>query len=178
MQDLSLHILDIAENSINASAKNIDIRIVEDTKKDMLTIEIIDDGKGMNSEFKDKVIDPFTTTRTTRKVGLGIPLLKAASEIAGGRLTIESAPGTGTIVTATFQLSHIDRKPVGSMADTILTLAAGNPEINIRYIHKRNGKEFVFDTKNFLKNSNGSSKNISQALSEMKKYLKENSKIK
>ena len=177
MQDLSLHILDIAENSINADAKNIVIRIVEDSKKDALIIEIIDDGKGMNPEFKEKVIDPFVTTRTTRRVGLGLPLLKAAAELANGKLTIESAPGTGTIVTATFQLSHIDRKPIGNMADTILTLAVGNPDVNLRYVRKHDGREFIFDTKSFLKNLNGSRKNFTAALSEMKNYLKENSEI-
>jgi len=176
MQDLSLHILDIAENSINADAKNIVIRIAEDSKRDVLIIEIIDDGKGMNPEYKEKVTDPFVTTRTTRRVGLGLPLLKAAAETANGKLTIESAPGTGTIVTATFQLSHIDRKPIGNMAETIITLAAGNPEVNLRYVRKRDSKEFIFDTKHFMKNLNGSRKNFTAALSEMRNYLKENSK--
>ncbi len=146
MEDLSLHILDIAENSIAAGAKNIGIIILEDTKKDILKIEIIDDGKGMDPETKNKATDPFYTSRTTRKVGLGLPMLKEAAEAANGKVEINSQPGSGTKVTATFQLSHIDIKPIGNMSETLVALIAGNPNTEITYIEKMNNKKFIFDS--------------------------------
>lgn len=143
MEDLSLHILDIAENSITAGAKNIEIKILEDTKKNFLRIEIIDDGKGMTEEQIQKAIDPFFTSRTTRRVGLGLPLLKQAAAAANGSMEIKSTVGKGTHVSATFQLSHIDLQPMGNIADTIMAIVASSPDINIKYVHKRNGKQFV-----------------------------------
>jgi anti-sigma regulatory factor (Ser/Thr protein kinase) len=174
---ISLHILDIAENSINAGAKNITIKIIEEKKKNLLTVEISDDGKGMDKEFIEKVISPFVTTRTTRKVGLGVPLLKAAAEIANGKLVIDSSPGKGTKITAAFQLDHVDRKPIGSMTQTILALAASNPEIHIKYIRKQNGKKFIFDTGIFCKMTDENNLDVSKRLLNIKKYLKENSII-
>lgn len=177
MRDLSLHILDIAENSINADARNIEIMITEDAGKDLLTVKIIDDGKGMASEMKDTVTNPFVTTRTTRKVGLGLPLLKAAAEMANGKLTIESDIDKGTKVTATFQLSHVDRKPLGNMSETILTLVAGNPEVNIRFKHRKDKSEFTLDTAKFRKRINSSGQNFRETLMEIKKYLSQYNKI-
>ena len=177
MRDISLHILDIAENSINAGAKNISIKITEEKKKNLLTVEISDDGKGMDKEFSENAGSPFVTTRTTRKVGLGLPLLKAAAEIANGKLIIKSAPGKGTRITAEFQLDHVDRKPVGSMAQTILALAANNPETNIKYIRKQNGKKFMFNSGIFSKTTKKNNINVSERLLNIKKYLKENSII-
>jgi anti-sigma regulatory factor (Ser/Thr protein kinase) len=147
MRDISLHILDIAENSINAEAKNIEINIIEDTSKDLLTVEVADDGKGIKSEMKEKVTDPFVTSRTTRNIGLGIPLLKAAAEAANGKLTIKSGAGKGTRVTATFQLNHIDRKPLGNLKETLKILIVSNPELNIKYVHKKDNQLSVIDTK-------------------------------
>lgn len=147
MEDLSLHILDIAENSIVAGAKNIEIIVIEDTLKDTLSIEIKDDGKGMNEEVVKNVTDPFYTSRTTRKVGLGLPMLKEAAEAANGKVEINSQPGSGTKVTASFQLSHIDRKPIGNMAETLAAIIAGNPNIDVRYVEKKENEEFIFDTK-------------------------------
>lgn len=164
-----MHILDIAENSVKAGAKNIEIIIEEDKKKDMLTVEISDDGEGMDSVMAEKSTDPFVTTRTTRKVGMGLPLFKTSVEQAEGTLTVDSFPGKGTKVKATFKLSHIDRKPLGNMANTILALVMFNSEVNIKYIHNLNGKEFTFDTKNFSNNGNSTGKILS-----IKKYLKEN----
>jgi anti-sigma regulatory factor (Ser/Thr protein kinase) len=169
MRDISLHILDIAENSVKAGAKNIEIIIEEDGKKDMLTVEITDDGGGMEPAMAEKVTDPFVTTRTTRKVGLGLPLLKTSVEQAEGTLTVDSVLGKGTKVKAIFKLSHIDRKPLGNMTDTILALVMFNTEVNIKYIHRYNGKEFAFDTKNFNDNGNSTNKILS-----IKKYLLEN----
>ena len=177
MRDISLHILDIAENSINAGAKNISIKIIDEKKKNLLTVEISDDGKGMNKEFAENAGSPFVTTRTTRKIGLGLSLLKAAAEIANGKLVISSSTGKGTKITAIFQLDHVDRKPIGSMAQTILALAANNPETNIKYIRKQNGKKFVFDSGIFGKTTDENDFEISTRLLDIKKYLKENSII-
>jgi signal transduction histidine kinase len=177
VRDISLHILDIAENSINAGAKNISIKIIEEKEKNLLTVEISDDGKGMDKEFVENVSSPFVTTRTTRKVGLGLPLLKAAAEISNGMLVIDSSPGKGTKITAEFQLDHVDRKPIGSMAQTILALAANNPEINIKYLRKQNGKKFIFDSGIFAKMTKENNIDVSKRLLNIKKYLKENSII-
>jgi hypothetical protein len=151
MQDFSLHILDIAENSIGAGAKLIEIKIVEDIKKDVLTIEIKDDGKGMNKEMLSKVLDPFVTTRTTRRVGLGLSLFAQAARDCNGEVHIESELNKGTRLVGTFQLSHIDLKPWGSMVDTLITLIVGNPEIDFFYQHQKNSFEYTLETGMFKK---------------------------
>ncbi|MDZ7303536.1 MAG: ATP-binding protein [candidate division KSB1 bacterium] len=147
MQDLSLHILDIVENSICAGAKNIEISVTEDLKKDLLIIEITDDGKGMDKEFAEKALDPFVTTRTERKVGLGLSLFAEAARMSSGYLEIRSNPQKGTKVQATFQHSHIDRKPLGDVGSTLLTLIAGNPQIDFIYCHIKNGMSFRLDSR-------------------------------
>jgi signal transduction histidine kinase len=147
MEDLSLHILDIAENSISGSAKRIEIRIDEDQANDVLTIEIKDDGKGMDEQTLQKALDPFFTTRTTRRVGLGLSLLAQATRETDGKIELNSSPGQGTTVKATFCLSHLDRKPMGDINETIRTLVAGHPEIDFLYEHKRNGSVYRFDTR-------------------------------
>lgn len=147
MNDLSLHILDIAENSIDAGAKNIEIIINEETKKDLLTVEINDDGKGIEEEMINLIQSPFSTSRTTRRVGLGIPFLKESAESCDGTFVIKSAKGVGTMIKATFKLSHIDRKPIGDMAETIIALILRSEKSEILYYHKKNGKDFVFRTK-------------------------------
>ena len=147
MQDFSLHILDIAENSIGAGAKLIEIKIVEDINKDVLTIEIKDDGKGMSEEMVNKVLDPFVTTRTTRRVGLGLSLFAQAARACNGEVHIESELNKGTRLVGTFQLSHIDLKPLGSVVDTLITLIVGNPEKDFFYQHKKDGFEYTLDTK-------------------------------
>jgi hypothetical protein len=147
MNDLSLHILDISENCIDAGAKNIEIFVVEDTKKDLLSIEIFDDGKGMDVKALEQVQSPFETSRTTRKVGLGIPFLKEAAEICDGKFVISSAKGIGTKIKATFKHSHIDRKPLGDIAETLIALILRVDKTEILYLHKKNGKEFIFRTR-------------------------------
>lgn len=145
MRELSLHLLDIAENSISAGAKNITITIHEDTLADRLYLSVQDDGKGMDEEMVRKVTDPFVTTRTTRKVGLGIPLLKAAAEACNGWLKIHSKPGEGTLVEVEFQRSHIDRMPLGDVAGTFLTLLVGNPQIHWVFRYSVNQDSFELD---------------------------------
>lgn len=147
MEDLSLHILDIVENSIKAGASRIEIKVIEDIKKDLLTIEIRDNGQGMDKETLKKVFDPFYTTRTERRVGLGLPLLVQATKESGGDIKIVSEIGKGTKVKATFQYSHIDRKPLGDIEETLTTLIAGNPDVNFVFKHQRGKKKFCLDTK-------------------------------
>ena len=145
MKELSLHILDIAENSVGASSTQITIEVRESTANDRLRICIIDNGKGMSPEQVEKVIDPFVTSRTTRKVGLGIPLLKAAAEMCDGYLVIESQLGIGTKLTVEFKKSHIDRMPMGDLPGTILQLVVGYPTINIIFVYSKDDDEIIFD---------------------------------
>ena len=147
MEDLSLHILDIAENSITASAKRIEIRINEDYVKDLLTIEIKDDGKGMDEQMLKQALDPFFTTRTTRRVGLGLSLLAQAARATDGDLVLDSRNGKGTTVRASFRLNHPDRQPMGDILETIRTLVAGHPEIDFLYEHRKNDTTYRFDTR-------------------------------
>lgn len=145
MRELALHLLDIAENSISAKADTIRIHVEENHTTDRLRMSVEDNGKGMSAEMVARVTDPFVTSRTTRKVGLGIPLLKAAAEACQGELTIQSAVGKGTCVTVEFQQSHIDRMPMGNLASTILTLVVGSPEVHWIFTYTVDGKTFEFD---------------------------------
>ncbi len=145
MRELALHLLDIAENSASADAGNIVIQVEEDLKNDRLRMRVEDDGRGMDAEMVARVIDPFVTSRTTRKVGLGIPLLKAAADACCGGLTIQSQPGKGTLVGVDFQRSHIDRMPLGNLAGTLLTLEIGHPEQHFVFIYKVDDHQFRFD---------------------------------
>ncbi len=147
MQELSLHILDIIQNSIKAGADNIEVLVDEDKENNLLTIEIIDDGCGMSEEFLKKVRDPFVTTRTTRKTGLGISLFEAAAIQCGGGLDLTSELGKGTKFKIWFEYDNIDRAPLGDMAATMVTAVSGSPDIRFLYKHKINNSEFVFDTK-------------------------------
>ncbi len=142
-----MHILDIVENSVAAQADKIEIRITEDKKNDLLSVEIIDNGIGMDKETKKKVLDPFYTSRTVRRFGFGLPLLSEAAKAANGQLSIESKKGEGTKVKADFQYTHIDRKPLGDMGQTIITLVVGNPEIDLIYMHKKNSHTYILDTR-------------------------------
>ena len=146
MKELSLHILDIAENSVHAEAKTVSINIEEDSQKNLLTIIIQDDGKGMDSEMLRKVTDPFITTRTTRKVGLGIPFLKEAAEACNGHFLISSQPGNGTRVETSFQRDHIDRMPMGSIQNTFLDLLVGFPDIHWIFKYRIDEEEFDMDS--------------------------------
>lgn len=146
MREISLHILDIVQNSVVAGATKIDVTVCEDTASDKLTVKITDNGCGMTKEFLEKVIDPFTTKRTTRKVGLGIPLFKAAAEATDGSFGIESQLGVGTCVTAVFGYSHIDRQPLGDMAETMLGLFTSYENIDFTYKHSVGDKVFGVNT--------------------------------
>lgn len=142
MKELSLNILDVTKNSVTAGAKNITVRLTE-SEDGILTLKIIDDGCGMSEETLKGVTDPFYTTRTTRKVGLGIPLLKLACEQSGGALDIKSTLGVGTEVTATFDMNSIDFTPIGDMVSTMTVLVMGSPDIDFEYEHTAPGGRVV-----------------------------------
>ena len=151
MKELSLNILDVAENSVKAGATLTQILLTE--QGNVLTLEIVDDGCGMSADIVRSVIDPFYTTRTTRKVGMGIPLLKLACEQTGGSLAISSVTqeddpvNHGTHVTATFYTDHIDFTPLGDVSASILTLIQGHPDTDFLFRHERNGRAVELDTR-------------------------------
>lgn len=146
MRELSLNVLDIAQNSIAAAATQIQIEVVERTDAHTLTVGIYDNGCGMTDEQVKSVLDPFYTTRTTRKVGLGVPLFKMAAEQTGGSLTVSSKVGIGTNIKAVFHTDSVDFTPLGDMASTVTTLVSMNTEIQFLYRHKADKREFIFDT--------------------------------
>ena len=147
MEDLSLHILDIAENSTSAGATLVEIFVREDTGKNIVEIVVRDNGKGMDEAAVEKVRDPFVTSRKTRRVGLGLPLLEQAAREAGGRLVITSEPDRKTEVIATFQANHIDRKPLGDMGATMISLIIGSPDIDFVYESDLDGENTRLDTR-------------------------------
>ena len=145
MRELTLHLLDIAQNSVSARAASITISVIEDTQADRLHLAVEDDGSGMDADTVQRVVDPFVTSRTTRSVGLGIPLLKAAAEACEGYLEIHSQKGIGTRIDVEFQRSHIDRMPLGNLGETFLTLLVGCPEIHWRLVYQYDSNIFEFD---------------------------------
>jgi len=147
MLELALHVLDIAENSSRAGASLVEITIVEDLQQDVFSLEIRDDGHGMDSATMEKALDPFYTTKKVRRIGLGLPMLKQAAHNAQGRCSLESEPGRGTVVRAEFRHSHIDRQPLGDIAGVVTMLILGSPGIDFVYRHSKDGREYVLDTR-------------------------------
>lgn len=151
MKEIALHLLDLAENSISAGASAVEIAVDEDLAADRLQVAVKDNGKGMDPEIARQLGNPFYTTRTTRKVGLGVPLLQASAESCNGALTVDSIPGIGTRVQADFQNSHIDRMPLGDFPGTALSLLIAHPEVSWRFVYRRRAvgalqsEEFIFD---------------------------------
>ncbi|MDA3930792.1 MAG: ATP-binding protein [Prolixibacteraceae bacterium] len=146
MKELSLHILDIVQNSIRAKASKIELRITEDIDNNQFEIQITDNGIGMDKVFLDKVTSPFVTSRKTRNVGLGISLLKQNAEQSGGFFTINSESNKGTIIKAVFEHQNIDRPILGDVAGTMTLLIGANPQIHFIYLHKKELEQFYFDT--------------------------------
>lgn len=169
MRDLSLHILDIVHNSIRAGASLVRISMEENTEKNMFTIHIEDNGHGIDPEILPKVTDPFTTSRKTRSVGMGLPLLGHTARQAGGDLMIASEPGKGTVVTARFQYNHIDRPPIGDMAGVLLQLMRGFPQIRFIYTHQTLGGTFTLDSSEILEILEG----VSLSNPEIRKSVRE-----
>jgi hypothetical protein len=146
MRDLSLHIMDIVQNSLSAKADKIDITICAHTDIDLLEINIKDNGVGMDEEFLKDVKDPFKTTRTTRKVGLGISLFEASAKSASGGLVINSEKNVGTEVKACFKISHIDRLPLGNVAETLTTLIMAQPHVEYNLVIDNKKEQFKFSS--------------------------------
>lgn len=174
MTEISLNILDVAENSTRAGAKLLRIAVDADFPSDRLTVRISDDGCGMTKEQVKQVTDPFYTSRTTRKVGLGVPFFKYAAESTGGSFQINSVPEKGTDVTAIFVLSHIDRMPLGDITSTIHTLIVYHPDIDFIYTYSYNGMSFTLDTRQFREILGDIPFNSLEVSSYIREYLTEN----
>lgn len=172
MRELSLNILDIVENSVKAEAKIVYIDVI--AKDNVLTISIKDDGKGMSEEFLSRVTDPYTTTRTTRKVGMGLPFLKMEAEMAGGTFDIRSKLGEGTVVTTTFTIDHIDRPPLGDLGETMSILISNGDEVDyvLHFVFK--DTDFVFDTRELKAQLDGVPMDEPEVLLFIKNYIREN----
>jgi hypothetical protein len=151
VKELALHLLDIAENSVSAQARSIEISISENLPADTLELCVQDDGRGMDAETAARAVDPFHTSRTTRRVGLGLPLLKFAAQACDGDLSLDTKPGEGACVRVTFQRSHIDRMPLGDLPGTFLALLVAHPEVNWKFTYTLRlagdvpAEVFVFD---------------------------------
>lgn len=154
MEDLSLHILDIVENSIEAGADRIEIELLIKKSEDRLILRVKDNGKGIDDEIMKMIKDPFFTTKKVRRFGLGIPLLAQSAEECGGCLLIESKSGEGTTVTAEFQYSHIDRKPLGDVGATMIVLLGSHPEKHFIFLYQKNGFSYKFDSEEIKKELN------------------------
>lgn len=174
MKTLALHILDITENSVAAGASLIEVEILDSLSKNQYQVTIRDNGKGIDKEMLKTVTDPYTTSRTTRKVGLGIPLFKQNAEQTGGGFAIKSEVGKGTEVVATFTHKNIDRPPLGDIAGTIVMLAANDREIEIIYTHKTDTDTFSFDTKDVKEALDGMSLSSPKVINWLKEMINEN----
>ena len=172
MEELSLHLLDLIQNSVKAGASLIEIIITE--KAGLLTIELNDNGCGMSEEFLQRVESPFTTTRTTRKVGLGIPLFKQAALMAGGDFGIISRQGEGTRIKASFEINNIDRAPMGDLAGTILGQVLSTPVTpDYRLLYAVEDALFEFDTREIRRQLEGVPLDAPDVIAWMKDYLEE-----
>ncbi len=174
MTEISLNILDVAENSTRAGATLVTILVSVETAADKLIVTIEDNGCGMTKEQALQVTDPFFTTRGTRKVGLGVPFFKYAAESTGGSFSIESELGTGTAVTAVFGLSHIDRMPLGDINSTIETLITCHPDTDFLYIYRYNQASFELDTRAFREVLGDIPFDTPEVSAYIKEYLSEN----
>jgi len=174
MNDLSLHLLDIVQNSITAGASLITILLDEQPLSNTLTLSVSDNGRGMTAEQVAKVTDPYFTSRTTRKVGLGIPLFKQSAETSGGQLVITSSIGEGTTTTAVFGYNHIDRLPIGNMPNAIMLLVSSNPAIDFIYTCRYNNEEYIFDTKEVKETLEGTPLNHPTIIKYLEEMIEEN----
>jgi hypothetical protein len=146
MRDLCQHMMDLVENAAAAGAKRVQVTVCEDAARDCLSLMVEDDGRGMSAELTDRAADPFYTTRTTRRVGLGLSLLRAAAERCGGSFALDSVPGSGTRIECSFRLSNIDTPPMGDVVTTLCALIAVHPEMEMRYEHHAHARSFCMDT--------------------------------
>lgn len=171
MRELSLHILDLVQNSLAAAATEVTITVRELVAANRLEIEIGDNGRGIPQSSLGKVHDPFFTTRSTRQVGLGLSLFETAASQCGGGLKVRSQPGRGTTVLAVFQYDHLDRAPLGNMADTILALVATNPGVDFCYIHQYDTGQFRFETREIKQYLDCSDLSAPLVIAALREYL-------
>lgn len=176
LPEISLNVLDIAQNSIRAEADLIEIGVYIDRKADTLTVIINDNGCGMTAEQIAHVEDPFFTTRSTRKIGLGVPFFKMSAIITGGSFEITSEVKVGTKVKAVFVLSHIDRMPLGDINSTIHTLVTYNTNIDFVYTYEFDGRSFILDTRQMREILGGVPLDAPEVSDYIKEYLDENKK--
>lgn len=177
MRELSLNVLDVAQNSISAGASLVEIIISESTAESTMSIEIKDDGCGMNEETLLNVQDPFFTTRTTRKVGMGIPLFKMAAEMTGGSFVINSTVGKGTCVKAVFKTDNVDFTPLGDIDSTVVMLITMNKQIDFAYTLKVDSGEFTLSTKQLKELLGDVPLDMPEVVMWIKDYLKEQTQI-
>jgi hypothetical protein len=173
MEEICAHIVDVVANSVSAGARNISLHVVEDHEADLLTVRIVDDGRGMDEETASRVVDPFFSTKTGKKVGLGIPLLKGTAETCDGRFSLRSKVGTGTQVYASFRLSHPDLPPLGNLKDTFLLLTIGNPDVDFFFEYGKDGTLFILDVKEIRTELAGVPVNHPEVIRFLTKYLDE-----
>lgn len=183
MEELSLHLLDIAENSLRAGAGKVEITIDDFPRQNYLLIKVKDNGRGMVMEEIDNLLDPFYTTRTERNVGLGIPLLKMTADNCRGSLLISSKVGKGTTLEVTLEHNNIDRPPLGNMVSTLITLIVGWPGVHLKYQHSYlpekndvlyggNSKTFFFDTEVVKEKLDGLPINNNRVITFLREYIR------
>lgn len=174
MPEISLNILDVAQNSVTAGSVLTEISVVIDNAADTLEVVVSDCGRGMTQELAQNADDPFFTTRTTRKVGLGIPFIKMAAELTGGSFCIESSQGVGTRIKVVFGLKHIDRMPIGDMAGTMISLIGPNPEIDFIFRYFVDDSGFIMDTREMRQILEGISLREPEVLEYITGFINEN----
>lgn len=177
MRELSLNVMDVAQNSVRAEATLVTITVIESEREDLLSISIADNGCGMTEEQVAQVIDPFFTTRTTRKVGLGVPLFKMSAEQTGGSFSIKSKVGEGTTTTASYVRSHVDMTPLGDINSTIEILIRCNPDIDFVFIHTTDNGSFTLDTRELREVLGDVSLDTPDVLEWIKEFLEEQTQI-
>ncbi|MCG8471980.1 MAG: ATP-binding protein [Desulfobacterales bacterium] len=173
MKEISLHILDVVENGIAAGGDLITILVEEAPERNILTLEVSDNGRGVSQEVQAHITDPFYTTRTTRKVGMGLSLLKAAAERCGGGFSFSSREKSGSTVVCSFLYNHIDRAPLGDMPQTFVALLAGYPDVDFNYRHTISGKTFEMKTRDIRHELEGIALNEPSVLSYLKSAIRE-----
>ncbi|TRX64296.1 sensor histidine kinase [Carboxylicivirga sp. M1479] len=174
MKDLSMHIMDIVQNSVRAKASNVELNIQLDSQ--WLEIKVVDDGTGMDADTLEKVTDPFYTSRTTRKVGLGIPLIKQNAELTNGEMILKSILGKGTTLIAKFGLKHWDRPPIGNLSSTVAMMMTGNDGVNLQFSLKRGADEFAISTNEVKEVMGDVDIRMPQVTSFLKEMIEENIK--
>lgn len=176
MKDLSLHILDLIQNSTAVNSTLINLDIIDSIEDNIFSFRIKDNGKGMSKEFLEKVTDPYSTTRTTRKVGLGLPLIKMNAENAGGGFEIESQVGEGTVLKFWFEHNNIDRPPMGDLAGVLVLTIAHNEDIRFIMTYKTDKDTYIFDTEEIKETLDGISINNNDIIIFLREMIEENIK--